>query len=233
MCYNKSMSIRSSNLVEKEYYHIYNRGNGKNVIFNSIDDYDHFCKLLFICNSENNFKFRDSIVDQKIDAWDFNRGEPLVEICAWVLMPNHFHIVLISHRSDLWREGYNPITEFMRKISTAYAMYFNKKYNRSGSLFEGKFKSKNVGKDNYFNYLFSYIHLNPVKLIQKDWKENGIKNKKEALSLLLDFQYSSFQDFYGVARKEGRIIDKKSLPKDFKAEHVSELFEWINNSPQV
>ncbi|MEK7128282.1 MAG: transposase [Patescibacteria group bacterium] len=225
------MGLRETNLIEKEYYHIYNRGNGKNKIFNSDEDYDRFCKLLFISNSERSFTFRDSIVDQKINAWDFERGEPLVEICAWVLMPNHFHIILISHRSDLWEEKFNPITEFMRKLSTAYAMYFNKKHNRTGSLFEGKFKSKHVGEDNYFNYLFSYIHLNPIKLIQSDWQENGIKNKKEATEYLKNFRYSSFQDFYGFSRKEGKIINKSSLPEDFEINHINELFDWINESP--
>ena len=225
------MSFRESNLMEGEYYHIYNRGNGKNEIFNSQEDYDRFMKLLYVCNSERSFTFRDSIVDQKIDAWDFDRGEPLVEICAWVLMPNHFHIILISHRSDLWEKEYNPITEFMRKLSTAYVMYFNKKYNRSGSLFEGKFKSKHVGKENYFNYLFSYVHLNPIKLIQSDWKEKGIRNKKDALSYLADFPYSSFQDFYGIPRKESKIINRNSIPEYFKCDHVDELFEWITESP--
>jgi len=230
-CYSIGMGLRETNLVEKEYYHIYNRGNGKNKIFNSEEDYDRFCKLLFICNSKRSFTFRDSVVDQKIDAWDFERGEQLVEICAWVLMPNHFHIILISHRSDLWGEKYNPITEFMRKLSTAYAMYFNKKYGRTGSFFEGKFKSKNISKDNYFNYIFSYVHLNPIKLIQADWKENGINNKKEATEHLKSFLYSSFQDFYGVSRKEGKIINKDSLPEDFKINHINELFEWITESP--
>lgn len=229
--YDIYMALRNSNLIEEEYYHIYNRGNGKNEIFNSTEDYDRFAKLLYVCNSEKSFTFRDSIVDQKIDAWDFERGESLVEICAWVLMPNHFHIILISHRSDLWTDKYNPITEFMRKLSTAYVMYFNKKHNRTGSLFEGKFKSKNIEEDNYFNYLFSYIHLNPIKLIQSDWKEDGIKNKEEVISYLQNFPYSSFQDFYGVTRKEGKIINKDSLPESFKYDHINELFEWINESP--
>lgn len=227
------MGLRDSNLIAEEYYHIYNRGNGKNIIFNSEEDYDRFAKLLYVCNSENGFKFRDSIVDQKIDTWDFDRGKSLVEICAWVLMPNHFHIILISHRSDLWKDKYNPITEFMRKLSTAYVMYFNKKHGRTGSLFEGKFKSKNVGADNYFNYLFSYVHLNPVKLIQSDWKENGIKDKEKAISYLSNFSYSSFQDFYGVSRKEEKIINKDSLSESFKYDHIEELFEWIKDSPQV
>lgn len=228
ICYNIFMGLRNSDLVEKEYYHIYNRGNGKNKIFGSKEDYERFAKLLYVCNSEKNFTFRDSIIEQKIDAWDFERGEPIVEILAWVLMPNHFHVILTSHRSDLW-EKYNPITEFMRKLSTAYVMYFNKKYNRTGSLFEGKFKSKNINKENYFNYLFSYIHLNPIKLIQSDWQENGIKNKKEAISFLMNFPYSSFQDFYGVSRKESKIISKNFLPEFFKCDHIDEIFEWIKN----
>jgi putative transposase len=233
MIYTINMALRDSNLVENEYYHIYNRGNGKSKIFNSAEDYDRFAKLLYVCNSDKSFTFRNSIIEQKIDAWDFERGEPLVEICAWVLMPNHFHLILISHRSDLWEKGYNPITEFMRKLSTAYAMYFNKRYKRTGSLFEGKFKSKHIGKDNYFNYLFSYVHLNPIKLIQSDWKENGIKNIKEATDYLTNFPYSSFQDFNGISRKEGKIINKDSLPEYFKYNHVDELFKWVNDCPKL
>ena len=231
MCYNDGVGIRNSNLIEKEYYHIYNRGNSKNKIFNFKEDYERFTKLLYVCNSQKSFTFRDSIINQKIDAWDFDREEPLVEVCAWVLMPNHFHLILISHRSDLWEKNYNPITEFMRKISTAYAMYFNKKYNRIGAFFEGKFKSKHIGKDNYFNYLFSYVHLNPIKLIQPDWKENGITNQIKAISYLKNFPYSSFKDFYGVSRKESMVISKKFLPSSFKSNHIGELFEWIKNSP--
>jgi len=224
------MSLRDSNLIEKEYYYIYNRGNGKNRIFNSSEDYDRFCKLLFICNSEKSFKFRDSVIDQKIDAWDFDRGEPLVEICAWVLMPNHFHVILISHRSDLWSEKYNPITEFMRKLSTAYAMYFNKKYKRTGSLFEGKFKSKHANDDRYLKYSFSYIHLNPVKLIEPKWKEIGIKNESKVINFLKKYKYSSFKDYLDENRIETVVLNRDSFPKYFpnKRSFVKEILEWIN-----
>lgn len=225
------MGFRNTNLVEGEYFHVYNRGNGKIQIFHDTEDYNRFMKLLYICNSQKSFSFRDSIVDQQIDAWDFDRGEPLVEICAWVLMPNHFHIILISHRSDLWEAGYNPITEFMRKVSTAYVMYFNKKYKRTGALFEGKFKSKHVNKDNYFNYLFAYIHLNPVKLIQSDWKEKGILDTNKALEFIQNFYFSSFQDFFGENRREYKILNINSLPENIKTNHVHDLFDWIKNSP--
>jgi putative transposase len=222
------MGLRIVELIDKEYYHLYNRGNGKCEIFLDNEDYDRFVKLLYVCNSEYGFKFRDSITDLKIDAFEFERGNPLVSVIAWVLMPNHFHIFLISHRSDLWEKGYNPITEFMRKLSTAYAMYFNKKYNRTGSLFEGKFKSKHVGEDNYYKYLFAYMHLNPIKLIQKDWKENGVKDKMKAVAYLNNYKYSSFLDYFkGSNRRYSKIIDQDELPEEFKKAHANELFEWL------
>jgi len=223
------MSIRDKNLVPNEYYHIYNRGNGKHEIFLDDEDYDRFTKILYVCNSEQGFNFRDSIIDPKIDAFDFERGVPLVSILAWVLMPNHFHIILISPRSDLG-ENYNPITEFMRKVSTAYAMYFNKKYGRIGSLFEGKFKSRYIGEENYFNYIFSYVHLNPIKLIQSDSKEKGIIDRGKARDFLEEYKHSSFLDYFGKKRKQNLIIDKSSIPGYCYCHHAKDLFKWIKSS---
>ena len=222
------MAIRDKNLVPEEYYHIYNRGNDKKGIFLDEEDYDRFIKLLYICNSQNKFVFRNSIVRSKINAFDFERGNPLVSIIGWVLMPNHFHIILISHRSDLCEGDYNPITEFMRKVSTAYVMYFNKKYGKTGSLFEGKFKSKHIGEENYFNYIFSYIHLNPIKLIQSNWKEKGILDKNKAKDFLEKYKYSSFQDYFGLERRQKNILDKNSIPGYCLCDHVKDLFKWIN-----
>lgn len=221
------MALRDKNLAPDEYYHLYNRGNGKHKIFLDKEDYDRFTKLLYVCNSKKDFVFRNSIVRNKIDAFDFEREEPLVSILGWVLMPNHFHIILISHRSDLCEGRYNPITEFMRKISTAYVMYFNKKYKKTGSLFEGKFKSRHIGEENYFNYIFSYVHLNPIKLIQKDWKEEGITDKIMARELLEKYKYSSFQDYFGKKRRQTKVIDKDSIPSYCLCNHAKDLFEWI------
>ncbi len=221
------MSIRSVKLVPGEYYHIYNRGNGKNKIFLDKEDYDRFIKLLYVCNSKNKFNFRDSIISNKMDAFDFERGESIVFVLAWVLMPNHFHIFITSPSQDLGEEDKEYITKYIHKISTAYVMYFNKKYKRTGSLFEGKFKSRHIGKENYFNYLFAYIHLNPLKLIQKDWKENGIKDKQKAKEYLSKYQYSSFQDYFGNQRRGGTIINKNSVPKHIIKSHINDIFEWI------
>lgn len=213
------MAIRKQSFAVNEYYHLYNRGTEKRKIFLDKQDYRHFLFLMHICNSEKSIVLRD------IGKF-FDCGETIVDIGAYCLMSNHFHI-LVREKEE------GGISKYMLKLMTGYSMYFNKKYKRTGSLFEGKFKSKHIGKDNYFNYLFSYIHLNPIKLIQSDWKENGIKNQKEAISYLADFPYSSFQDFFGFSRKEGGIINRNSLSESFKCDNVSEIFEWIKNFPQV
>jgi len=221
------MSIRNIKLVQGEYYHIYNRGNGKHEIF--LDDYDcdRFEKIMYICNSENKFNFRDSIVGSQIDAFDFEIGKPLVSIVAWVLMPNHFHMFIISPRQGLGEEEKENISRYIHKVSTSYAMYFNKKYKRTGSLFEGKFKVKHVNKENYFNYLFAYIHLNCLKLIQSDWKKNGISDEEKARNYLRNFKHSSFLDYFGCHRKQEKIICKNILPEYIKKSHADNLFDWI------
>ena len=99
------MSNRQIPLTFDEYYHIYNRGNSKQDIFLDIADYERFTKLLYLCNSNVSINFRDDIVKTKIDAWDFDRGEPIVSIGAWVLMPNHFHLCLTIPNSPRQRLG--------------------------------------------------------------------------------------------------------------------------------
>jgi len=227
------MAIRKSPLVDGEYYHIYNRGNSKQKIFLDKEDYLHFMKCLFTCNSSKKFKFRDNIVDIKIDAFDFEKGESLVSIGAWVLMPNHFHLYLTnSHQSDWWESlgsDKNRISEFMRKLLTAYTLYFNKKYKRTGSLFEGKFKSVHIEDDIQAKYLFSYIHLNPIKIIQRNWKEEGIKDLQKALDFLDKYKWSSYFDYKGIKRKENKILNVVDFPKYFSniKDFDKEIVEWL------
>ena len=157
--------LERRNFAEGEFYHVYNRGNNKQDIFFNKEDYDRFTKLLYLCNSNKKFNFRDDIIDKEIDAYDFERGEPLLSISAWVLMPNHFHIYVTTSqkfpRSDLG-EDFSGVSIFAQKLCGGYSMYVNKKYSRTGGLFEDRFKSVHVENDRQARYLFSYIHLNPV-----------------------------------------------------------------------
>src|SRR3989344_7414816 len=196
------MSIRKVNFVTGEYYHLYNRGNSKQLIFLERKDYDHFIKLLYLCNSTRSMAFRD--VSKNI--YDFEREETLVYIGAYCLMSNHFHI-LVKEKSE------NGITKFMQKLSTAYSMYLNKKYKRTGGLFEGKFKSQHIHTDRYMKYMFSYIHLNPIKIIDSKWKEKGIKDMKAALTHLKNYQHSSYMDYLDNNRMVLKILSKEEFPK--------------------
>ncbi len=228
------MGFRKTPLVNREFYHIYNRGNGRQKIFFNDDDYRRFVKLLFVCNSIKQINFRDDIIEKGIEAWDFDRGETLVSIGAWVLMPNHFHIYLTfpeipedGLRGEPERE--NNISVFIRKLCTAYSKYINTKYERTGSLFEGRFKSVHVADDVQAKYLFSYINLNPIKLIQPNWRESGIKEKNKTLKFLEEYKYSSYLDLLGTRRSENAILNIQPFPKYFptRKDFQNEIFEWI------
>ena len=137
-------------------------------------------------------------------------------------MPNHFHLLLREKK-----EG--GISMFMEKFLTAYSMYFNKKNGRTGKLFEGVFKAIHVDNDEYLKYLFSYIHLNPVKIIDPLWKESGISDKEKAKQYLGNYPYSSYFDYLGRARGENLILNKEAFPEYFENSKEFEQFidDWL------
>ena len=74
---------------------------------------------------------------------------------AWVLMKNHFHLLL--------RSGDEPLSRMMRRLLTGHAVSFNRRHKRSGHLFQNRFKSILCQEDTYFLQLVRYIHLNPIR----------------------------------------------------------------------
>ncbi|MCX6751338.1 MAG: transposase [Candidatus Nomurabacteria bacterium] len=214
------MSIRKVDFEIGEFYHIYNRGNSKQKIFNNKEDYERFIKLLFLSNGSNSFKIH--FIKNDV-VYDFDRGERLVDIGAYCLMPNHFHFLIKEKAED-------GISKFMQKLTTAYVMYYNEKHKRTGSLFEGKFKSEHVGNNIYLKYIFSYIHLNPIKLLESKWKEVGIKDKNRAIDFLKNYRYSTFRDYLDKNRIESTILNKKAFPNYFPNSRtfIEEILDWIN-----
>lgn len=113
-------------------YHVISRGIERRDIF--IDDKDR-----------NEFLIRIEILLEKSDA----------QCLAWVLMNNHFHLLI--------RTGKESLSNLMRKLLTGYAVFFNRKHNRHGYLYQNRYKSVLCQEDIYLQELVRYIHLNPLR----------------------------------------------------------------------
>ncbi|MDO8603900.1 MAG: transposase [bacterium] len=208
-----------------EYYHLYNRGVDKRTVFMDAEDYKRFTALLYLANNTNSVHMNN--LNHRgltsLDVLSIEKGDTLVDIGAYCLMPNHFH-VLVREKIE------SGISIFMQKVMTGYTMYFNKKYKRTGALFGGTFKAQHVARDTYLKYLFAYIHLNPIKLVDSNWKENGISDKKKAERYLNSYLYSSYLDFKGTDREEKSILNKDAFPQYFSTnvEFRSFVSWWLN-----
>ena len=178
-------------------------------------------KLLFLCNSAERIELR--ALPSGCSIFDKIRLGTLVDVGAYCLMTNHFHLLLHE-------KGDGEISNFLRKLLTAYAMYFNKKYTRKGTLFESRFQARHIADDAYFRYLYAYVHLNPVKMIQADWKEKGIKNLVAAQKFLDAYSFSSYRDFIGEKRTEAAILERKPFPEYFEdsADFKKLISDWLN-----
>ena len=213
---------RNFNFADQEFYHLYNRGTEKRTIFLTRGDYERFLSLLYIAN-------QSTPVDVKLQGGTLNeilrieRSEPLVAIGAYCLMPNHFHILA----KEVVGGG---ISKFMQKVLTGYTMYFNKRHERSGALFQGTFRASHIQDDRYLKYLVSYIHLNPVKLIEPKWKETGIADPVGAEVYLAQYRYSSYPGYFGRESTFTKILTLEEFPRYFETDtdFLTYHTEWLN-----
>ena len=208
---------RPTPLSTDETYHVFNRGAHKNRVFTSPGDYERFLLLLFLCNTTSAILMRDLFQKYRgrssveIFSNEKRLEKSLVSIFAYSLMPNHFHLV-VQQRTD------GGITQFMKKVCTAYSMYFNLKYKHSGVLFQGRFKSSHIDTEPYFRHIFAYVHLNPVELIEKEWEERGVRDKRKVRNFLNNYRYSSFYDYSVAERPEKELLALDDAP-DFLRQH--------------
>ena len=209
-----------------EIYHIYNRGVEKRNVFSEDNDYLRFVHDLFEFNDSNPApKFYIPSRPQLSEVSLPNREprEFLVEILVFVLMPNHFHLMV---RQKI--EG--GVTEFMRKLGTGYTNYFNQKYERVGALFQGKFKSIRINNDSHFLHLPYYIHLNPLDLVAPEWRNREIKNYKQAARFLENYRWSSYLDYIGQ-KNFPSVTQREFLLKfyDGSDKYKKEMGSWLRN----
>jgi putative transposase len=206
--------------VQGQIYHIFNRGVDKRVVYSEEREYVRFIHDLYEFNDKNPApKTQNSEVRLPTDG----AREPLVELLAFCLMPNHFHLMLREVQE-------NGVTEFMRKLGTGYTNYFNQKYSRDGALFQGKYKLVQIEKEAHFLYLPFYIHFNPLDLIEPGWRNGKISDFESAWSFLKKYRWSSFPDY----------LDLKNFPSVIRKSFLTEIIggaerfealsiDWLRN----
>lgn len=160
------------NFFEDGYYHIFNRGVEKRLIF--LDDQDHqiFLYYLFVYTQPIETVLL-RFPNLPIRLYNKNLNSE-VELIAYCLMPNHFHLLLRQKSRD-------ATSKLIKQITNAYTFYFNKKYQRVGSLFQGRFKAVSIGSDELLLHISRYIHLNPLVA--------------EIVINLKDYQWSSYPEY--------------------------------------
>ena len=169
------MPYRRTQFVAGEYYHLYNRGIDRQLIFLERENYLFFLR-----------------------RWQTYVSNAEVELVAYCLMPNHYHLLVHLRTDDLSR--------LLQRLLLSYSKAFNRRYDRVGSLFEGPFKSAHVDRDEYLLHLSRYIHLNPVLA--------GLVAKAE------DWEYSSYVDYIGLRNgtlpKPDVIMSRFGSPADYR-----------------
>lgn len=136
--------------VENGHYHIYNRGVEKRNIFLDEQDYAVFLSYLKSYLSPQD-EFEKVFPSRKLKNFADD-----IDLLCYCLMPNHFHFLLRQH-------PLSAITDFVRSILTRYSMFFNRKYERVGGLFQGTYKAVEVRSEEQLVYLTHYIHRNPSR----------------------------------------------------------------------
>lgn len=191
------MPARIVPLVTNEFYHIVNRGVGAIPVFKNSWDYQRFIQTFqFYQHDELPMRFSKFLALPKQEREDLflslsRSSKLLVEIIAYCLMPNHFHF-LLKQKED------GGVMKFIRLATDSYSKYFNTKYKRKGTLFEGRFKAVRVETEEQLLHLSRYIHLNPYSgYLIKDLKK------------LVDYPYFSLPEYLGL--NENKICQKQTI----------------------
>lgn len=195
------MPYRKVKFLNGGFYHVFNRGVEKRLIFLEEKDNDRFLAVLHYYKYKRNirYSFRS---DMQLKSEE-DKGEKLIDVISYCLMPNHFHLLLQQNVDK-------GISNFLRLIQNSYTRYFNTKYKRNGHLFQGMFKAVQIESDEQLLHVTRYIHLNP-------FVSNLVKDPKE-------FRWSSHKEYLSAHLNS---IDKQAVLSHFKTAHAFD--EFIND----
>ena len=188
-------------LAEGAFYHAYNRGYHKQQIF--IDDHDYHT-FIYLLRKYLDPDFRETKLLPNGEAVRISINKPLynkVEVHAYCLMPNHFHLLV----RQITKDG---MPRLINIINSQYSSYFNQKYGRSDTIWHGTYKAVIVKSEEQYLHLSRYIHLNPMKII-------GVTPMR--IDSLSTYPYSSYPVFLGL--KKSRWIKQEDILHYFTSKY--------------
>lgn len=209
--------------AEGEFYHLYNRGVDKRVVFTNQAEYKRFLAYLLVLNDAEQVRV-DNVMRGSYALQDKPQN-PLVALGAFCLMPNHFHLYV----TPLVEGG---VSKFMQRLQTAYTMFFNEKHERSGALFQGTFKAEHIDNDRYAKYLYSYIHLNPAKIVDASWTKFGARDFRKVREFVRTYPYSSILEYISgdhIITDPGKFPSYFTTTREFD-DHVDSWLEFRDES---
>ena len=229
------MHLRGQMPAGGQRYHVSNRGAHRQAIWKCVADYERFLLLLYLNNTRYHVVMRDVL--SKYSAMRFKGqcfeqifrheycDKSLVDILGYCLMPDSFDLILRPKTGT-------SIQTFMQKVCGAYSMYFNRKYQHTGTLFEGRYAAKHIESDERFQEVLASIHLSPIELLQPDWKEVGIRNKRKARAHIKEYRYSSLLDS-SMERPQREILAEDVTAHLSQADAIDELMRWEIDLPNT
>lgn len=220
-------TVRKEKFVPDAYYHIYTRTILNIPEFQDNQSAARIAQAFLLANSTKSteaFQFLRNNKDEPIEkAIEIARsGEKLVDALCYVIMPDHYHLLLKERSGD-------GIIRFISKCNTSIAKYINIKKDRSGPLFESRFKSKHIKSNNYLLHLSLYIHLNPLDFIKgRAWREHELKNWPSAKNQLLIYPWSSLKHYLDDNFNDPIISGEQIIKEQFsnKKDYEDFLKDW-------
>jgi len=163
------------------FYHIYNRGVEKKRIF--LDKQDH---VVFLALLKKYLTPPPEDPTKSLNTPVYKSVYKEIDLLCYCLMPNHFHLLLKQLEQD-------SMTKLLRRVGSSYSIYFNKKYERVGPLFQGRYKAIAIDNENYLLHLSRYIHLNPF---------DTLKVRPYEGRTFQEYEWSSYADYLGNRHTE-------------------------------
>ena len=209
------MPIARPKITVGEFYHVFNRGVEKRVIFPSTSYYRRFVDGMLAFNTPRPVLMREFIKGIHTGVKPLYEGKRLVEIGAFALRPTHYHLLLRPVEDG-------GLSLFLQKLASGYTGFFNLKQRRVGSLFQGTFRIKHIDNDRYGRHIQAYIPLNTLDHAMPEWRERGIRDRERAKKILRNDPWSSYGSYMGKNLFEG-IIQPSFLkhcfdsPKEFES----------------